>query len=119
MKIPVILFTLALLAGCSSPSGEANPETADGTGKNLPPPAAPVAAAVLSASATGVVEAVDHTARTITIAHGPVASLQWPAMTMTFKTSGLDLASVKLGDHVLFEFTSSGMDGTVTKIRRQ
>jgi len=34
--------------------------------------------------ATGVVKAVDATKGTVTLAHGPVKSLNWPAMTMTF-----------------------------------
>lgn len=35
-------------------------------------------------TATGVVKAVDATKGTVTLAHGPVKSLNWPAMTMTF-----------------------------------
>ena len=34
--------------------------------------------------ATGVVKAVDTTKGTVTLAHGPVKSLNWPAMTITF-----------------------------------
>lgn len=34
--------------------------------------------------ATGVVKAVDTAKGTVTLAHGPVKSLNWPAMTMTF-----------------------------------
>ncbi|MUV13385.1 hypothetical protein GN331_04100 [Lysobacter sp. HX-5-24] len=74
------------------------------------------AQAAATASASGTVEAVDAAAKTITIAHGPVEALKWPAMTMTFKAPDVDLASVKQGDQVEFEFTSSGMDGTITKI---
>ena len=46
-------------------------------------PVADMPAAV--AFASGKVEAVDATAGTVTIAHGPVDALKWPAMTMTFK----------------------------------
>ena len=75
--------------------------------------------AASTASATGIVEAVDPAAKTVTIAHGPVAALQWPAMTMTFKAPDADLSSLKQGDHVSFEFTASGMDATITAIRRE
>ncbi|QRX81661.1 copper-binding protein [Glaciimonas sp. PAMC28666] len=34
--------------------------------------------------ATGTVKAIDLTKGTLTLAHGPVKSLNWPAMTMTF-----------------------------------
>jgi Cu(I)/Ag(I) efflux system protein CusF len=148
MKIQSLLFTLALLAGCSSSNDNANPATPDASSATLPaaaataaapatatttgeatesmpamtntatpPPAVP--AATTAASATGVVKAVDPVAKTITLDHGAVAALQWPAMIMTFKTGDVDVSSIKPGDHVAFEFTSTGMDGTLTKIDRQ
>ena len=43
------------------------------------------AAAPQSAEGQGVVRAINARAGTITIAHGPIASLRWPAMTMTFR----------------------------------
>jgi Cu(I)/Ag(I) efflux system protein CusF len=114
----LLLALLALLDGCSSPT--------DGTEATGPGPeaAAPVAVnggtpsprTTTGATATGVVESVDVQAQTVTIAHDPVAALQWPAMTMTFKAPGLDLSALKPGDHVSFGFTSRGMDGTITTI---
>ena len=32
----------------------------------------------------GVVQAIDPAARTITLKHGPIPTIGWPAMTMTF-----------------------------------
>lgn len=148
MKIQSLLFTLALLAGCSAPSGNATPAASDATATNTPPAAPPVATPASAsttamampmsastpmpmsdttatpmsssvASAAGVVKAFDPVAKTITLDHGPVAALHWPAMIMTFKTGDVDVASIKPGDHVAFEFTSNGMDGTLTKIDRQ
>ena len=136
MKIPSLLLTFALLAACSSPSNDATTTASDSAATAAPPPAttiaAPVAASTAAgampsmpmsaspaASATGVVKAVDPVAKTITLDHGPVAALHWPAMIMTFKTGDLDLASIKPGDHVAFEFTASGMEATLTKIDRQ
>ena len=53
--------------------------------------------------AEGVVEAVDQNG--VTISHGPVAALQWPAMTMEFRNpAGGPRPSVKAGDHVAFDF---------------
>jgi Cu(I)/Ag(I) efflux system protein CusF len=120
MNAPSLFLVLGLLAGCSPPTGEA--PTPDASEKVTTPNSAdtPAASSVAStASATGVVEAVDLAAKTVTIAHGPVAPLQWPAMTMTFKAPDADLSSLKQGDHVSFEFTSTGMDGTITTITRQ
>ena len=77
------------------------------------------AAAGASASASGMVESVDIHARTITIAHGPVAALDWPAMTMTFEAPDVDLASISRGDQVVFEFTPDGSRSPITKLDRQ
>ena len=51
---------------------------------------------------TGRVEAIDKDE--ITISHGPISSLQWPAMTMSFRipASGLP-QGIKTGDRVDFE----------------
>ena len=121
MKMASLALTMALLAGCSSPPGDTNaPDiTADpGTPSgSTDVPATPYNPP--TASASGVVEAVDVAARTITIAHGPVDALKWPAMTMTFKAPRADLGSIRQGDHVAFEFTSIGMNGTITTIQRQ
>lgn len=69
-------------------------------------------------SATGKVTAVDATAGTVTIAHGAVESLNWPAMTMAFKLADASQAStLHVDDRVKFKFTvSSNHDATLTMI---
>jgi Cu(I)/Ag(I) efflux system protein CusF len=129
MKILAPLFVTVLLAACSSPQGEAAktaepavpaPPAASTEAAPTPVPMADMPAAVgTPAAATGKVESVDAAAGKITIAHGPVDALKWPAMTMTFKAGSTDLSSFKQGDQVAFEFTSTGMDGTLTKIAHQ
>ncbi len=58
----------------------------------------------------GKVEGVD--ADGITISHGPVASLKWPAMTMDFgKPDAKSFADIKPGDKVRFEFREGGPKG--------
>jgi Cu(I)/Ag(I) efflux system membrane fusion protein len=54
-----------------------------------------------------VVEAVGKNA--VTLSHGPVASLRWPAMTMDFRppASGVP-ASIKQGVRVRFSFKQAG-----------
>ena len=48
----------------------------------------------------------------ITISHGPVATLQWPAMTMAFaKPSPTTFADIKPGDRVRFRFKAGGPSG--------
>ena len=61
------------------------------------------AAAPQSTSGEGVVKAVDVKAGTVVIAHGPIAALKWPAMTMKFKVeSAAVLKGVTVGKKVHF-----------------
>ena len=76
----------------------------------------PADAAPTKASVSGTVEAVDAGAGKITISHDPVESLKWPAMTMGFKATPEQVASVQLDQKVQFEFESRGMDATITQI---
>jgi len=82
----------------------------------MTPAPAPAAASGPAASPSGMhvgegkVESVD--ADSITISHGPVASLKWPAMTMGFdKPSKSAFSDVKPGDTVRFEFKEGGTTG--------
>ncbi|MEJ8852705.1 efflux RND transporter periplasmic adaptor subunit [Variovorax rhizosphaerae] len=83
----------------------APPPTASGSPASSTP-----ATTGTSHRAEGKVERVE--ADGITISHGPVASLKWPAMTMGFsrQTPGA-FADVKPGDTVRFEFREGGPQG--------
>lgn len=66
----------------------------------------------------GVVKSADAKKGTVTIAHEPVESLNWPAMTMTFKAKDKAmLDQVKPGAKVEFSFVQSGKDYIVTDIK--
>lgn len=101
------------LSACSEPSGQGSPTASPAT---TPTPASTMAK---HASATGTIEAIDPAARAITIAHGPVPELEWPAMTMTFQAPDIDLASFKPGDRVAFDLSASGMKATVTTLKHE
>jgi Cu/Ag efflux protein CusF len=68
--------------------------------------------------AEGTVNSIDQAAGTVNISHGPVASANWPSMTMSFKVADPKAAAdLKPGQLVEFHFTiASGMDATVTQI---
>lgn len=120
MKLLPLLLATGLVAACSSPSGDAKVQAPTEQSESISTAAMPAdAAASTSASASGVVESVDADAKKITIAHGPVEALKWPAMTMTFQAPDVDLTAIKQGDHVGFEFSSIGMKASITKITRQ
>lgn len=126
MKISIVLLPLILLVGCSAPDSSAPATDTTPAPAPVAAEAAPVAAApavespaLVTASASGVVESVDATAKTVTIATDAVASLKWPAMTMTYQAPNVDLDTIKQGDKVSFELTAVGMDGTIFSITRQ
>jgi Cu(I)/Ag(I) efflux system protein CusF len=123
MKRLVLLLAVLIVAACNrapepaSPAAEAPAPAAAEPAPPATPPPAP--AEIKRATATGVVESIDATAKTITIAHGPVDALGWPGMTMSFQAPNTDLSTFKAGDNVSFEFDSSGMDGTIVSITKQ
>jgi Cu(I)/Ag(I) efflux system protein CusF len=68
---------------------------------------------------TGTVTAIDKVAGKITLDHGPIPEVGWPAMTMAFKASPDLLNSVAVGDKVAFDLTLKGNAGEVTAISKQ
>lgn len=57
----------------------------------------------------GTVDSIDAKSNTISINHGPVASLKWPSMAMEFKlANGALLQDLKPGAAVAFEFVERG-----------
>jgi len=63
-----------------------------------------------SADGVGVVRAIDARANRITIAHEPMPTLGWPAMTMAFEVHSADLlTNVAVGNRV--NFTLVNHDG--------
>ncbi len=55
--------------------------------------------------AEGTVEEIDAKAGTVSLSHGPIASLKWPAMTMAFKLANASLLkALKPGSKVAVEF---------------
>lgn len=79
-------------------------------GKNMP-------CANQTAQGTGVIEAVDTAKGTVTIKHQAIASIHWPAMTMTFKADPPSLLKgVKAGEKVNFTMHPAGTNSTVTAL---
>jgi Cu(I)/Ag(I) efflux system protein CusF len=75
-------------------------------------------AAAQSHKGTGKVTKVDPATNSVTIAHEPVSTMNWPAMTMTFKVKDKKmLDKAKSGEKVEFTFVQSGKDYTITDIK--
>lgn len=67
---------------------------------------------------TGLVKKVDAKTGVVTLAHEPVKTLNWPAMTMGFKVKDKMLMD-KLGEgkKVAFEFMQDGNDYVITDVK--
>jgi len=65
----------------------------------------------------GIIEAIDLTKGTVTLAHGPIASLAWPAMTMDFRVPNpvlmRTIQMLKPGQKIAFEITEEPGGGYV------
>jgi len=57
---------------------------------------------------TGVIKAVNAKAGTVTLHHGPIPALKWPAMTMTFKASPEVVQAAKRGKSMTFTLNAAG-----------
>lgn len=68
---------------------------------------------------SGTVTAIDKAAGKITLDHGPIAELDWPAMKMGFVAKPDLLGSVAIGDKVAFEVAVKGSTSEVTAIKKQ
>lgn len=78
--------------------------------------AAPMTQQAPVAKAAGTIKAIDGEKHTVTIAHGAVPAVQWPPMTMGFRATEAQLAGVKVGDSVDFEFQLAGSTATLVSI---
>jgi Cu/Ag efflux protein CusF len=112
------IAAMLLLAGCGSPNDDT---TNSASGDAMPGmPNMPQSAQQPAHMAQGTVNSIDQGAGTVNISHAPVASANWPAMSMTFKLANPSAVSgIEPGQRVDFKFTiAGGMDATVTEIKR-
>lgn len=69
-------------------------------------------------TAAGTVKKADPKAGKVTLEHGPVASLKWPAMTMAFKVKDAGLwKKLEDGRKVEVQFAQQGKDYVVTAVK--
>ncbi|MEG8222063.1 copper-binding protein [Sphingomonas sp. HH69] len=125
VRLTIALGLAALTAACGKKaetpvSTETNQAAPAATGMNgdmgdMPP----AATAPTKAKGHGTVMAIDNTAGTITLDHGPILEAKWPAMTMAFKAAPAIIDATKVGDKVDFDLTLTGSAGEVTAIHKQ
>ena len=75
-------------------------------------------AAIVSHKGTATVKEIDLDKGIVKLAHGPIASLKWPAMAMDFKVEDrLLMQGIGVNDTVTFTFIKSNGNYMVTHIR--
>ena len=67
---------------------------------------------------TGTVTAIDAAAGKITLDHGAIPAVDWPAMKMGFSAKTDVLKGISVGDRVDFDLTVTGNAGEVTAISK-
>lgn len=70
------------------------------------------------ATAEGTIKAIDSAQHRLTIAHGAVAAVQWPPMTMAFSATKDQLTGLSVGDRVTFSFRLDGGKATIESIKK-
>lgn len=115
-----VLMTASLIAlplglsACEKPTAAPKAEVPADTMGSMAMPTEPKLA-----KGSGTVTAIDMAAGKITLDHGLIAELKWPAMEMGFTAKRAVLEAVAVGDIVNFEVTVTGNAGAVTAIKKQ
>ena len=73
---------------------------------------------IVSHEGKATVKAIDMNQGIVKLAHAPIASLKWPAMTMNFIVKDKELLQgINVDEAVTFVFIQSGKDYIVTRIQ--
>ena len=95
-------------------AGAASAQTKDHSGH----PSAPAKSEAKAHKGTGVVKSLDAAKGTVMLAHDPIPSLRWPAMTMKFTARDKKLLDkLAPGRKVEFEFVVEGKDYILTRLK--
>jgi Cu(I)/Ag(I) efflux system periplasmic protein CusF len=122
MKKTLILTALIALpislSGCNKKVEEPKVEATktEATGDPMSNMAMPAASKMGKGS--GTVTAVDAPAGKITLDHGAIPAVDWPAMKMGFSAKPDLLKGIAVGDKVDFDLSVTGSAGEVTAIKK-
>lgn len=107
----------ATLVGCNKQPEAAKPsESGSAAASSMSDMAMP--AEMKHGKGLGTVIAIDPAKGTITLDHGDIVELNWPAMQMGFSARPEVLEGIKVGDKVDFEIDWDGKAGTVSRMRK-
>ena len=106
------LIAVAVLGAAAANAQGMSGDMKGMAGKDRPAPGAKMGHGV------GVITAINAKAETITIKHGAIPAVGWPAMTMTFKANPPALLYGRhVGERVGFDLMIQGMKAQVTSVR--
>ena len=118
MKNTVLIAALIALpfglSACDNPVNTPKAETSADTMGDMATPSEPKLA-----KGSGTVTAIDLASGKITLDHGPIAKLEWPAMEMGFTAKRDLIEAVAVGDKVDFDIIVTGNSGVVTAVKKQ
>ena len=110
--LPTLGAVIALAVASAASAQPAKP--ADMKGMAMP------ATATKTGKGVGVITEIDAKTSTLTIKHEPIATLGWPAMTMSFHAKSPELLKgLKVGQKVGFDANQGSGLPEVTAIRKQ
>jgi Cu(I)/Ag(I) efflux system protein CusF len=116
MKRPIAALAAIALSVGFAPAGLAQ-SSGTHTGHDMKTPDAQKSQVQMH-QASGTVTKVDQAGSKVTISHGPVPSLRWPAMTMNFMVKDKALLDrLPTGKKVEFEFVQQGRDYVITSVK--
>lgn len=117
MKLSQLLFLVLVVSIAAPATGYAQSDSMRAM-EMKEKPAASKSAQAKPHKAAGTVTKVDAASSKVTIAHGPVQTLKWPAMTMTFLVEDKALlGELSSGRKVEFEFVQQGRDYVITSAK--
>ncbi len=112
------LTTVVVAATLSSAAVPAQQKMDDMKSMDMSKKPAASAPIAMSHQATGVVKKIDLQAGLVTVAHEPVKTMNWPAMTMGFMVKDkLLFDKLSVGKKLDFEFVQSGKGYVVTAVK--
>jgi Cu(I)/Ag(I) efflux system protein CusF len=119
-KSLIIVSSLVLVASLAACKKEAEaPKPAEIVATNTGSMSEmPMATEMKHGRGVGTVTQIDAAKGVVTLDHGAIAELQWPAMKMGFAIKPDLLTGINVGDKVAFEIDWDGKAGTVTKITK-
>lgn len=110
-----VVFATLVAAALLPAAALAQTQTEDMKGMDMPKKPAAVNA---THTATGEVKKIDTKALVVTVAHEPVKSLNWPAMTMGFVVKDKALLNkLTVGKKVEFDFVQQNGQYVVTSVK--